>query len=136
MELIKAPKKSISLPQSKCPLSKTIDCIKQSLGAMETDGSYPMPSTIAQDWLPSKADINKLVKPKYYQAHEEFIPTASASALDPDANRLDLSLSGSYPVKVSSLQGLEGQSRDMIRILSHAEIFSFAAFKCLQSEKY
>ena len=45
-----------------------------------------------------------------------------------------ISLSGSYPVKVSSLQGLEGQSRDMIRILSHAEIFSFAAFKCLQSE--
>ena len=134
MELMKAPKKSISLPQSKCPLSKTIDCIKQSLGAVETDGSYPMPSTIAQDWLPSKADIDKLVKLQYYQAHEEFIPTASASALDPDATRLDLSLSGSYPVKVSSLQGLEGQSRDMIRILSHAEIFSFAAFKCLQSE--
>ena len=43
MELMKAPKKSISLPQSKCPLSKTIDCIKQSLGAVETDGSYPMP---------------------------------------------------------------------------------------------
>ena len=134
MELMKAQKKSISLPQSKCPLSKTIDCIKQSLGAVEMDGSYPMPSTIAQDWLPSKADINKLVKLKCCQAHEEFIPNASASALDPDANRLDLSLSGSYPVKVSSLQGFEGQSRDMIRILSHAEIFSFAAFKCLQSE--
>ena len=134
MELMKAPKKSISLPQSKCPLSKTIDCIKQSLHAVETDGSYPMPSTIAQDWLPSKADINKLVKLKYYQAHEEFIPTTSASALDPDANRLDLSLSGSYPVKVSSLQALEGQARDMIRILSHAEIFSFGVFKCLQSE--
>ena len=134
MELMKAPKKSISVPQSKCPLSKTIDCIKQSLGAVETDGSYPMPSTIAQDWLPSKADINKLVKLKYYQAHEELIPMVSASALDPDANRLDLSLSGSYPVKVSSLQALEGQARDMIRILSHAEIFSFAAFKCLQSE--
>ena len=134
MEFMKALKKSISLPQSKCPLSKTIDCIKRSLGAVETDGSYPMPSTIAQDWLPSKANINKLVKLKYYQAHEEFIPTASASALDPDANRLDLSLSSSYPVKVSSLQALEGQARDMIRILSHAEIFSFAAFKCLQSE--
>ena len=135
MELMKAPKKSVSLPQSKGPLSKTIDCIKQSFGSVEqADGSYPMPSTIVQDWLPSKADINKLVKLKYYQAHEELIPTATASALDPDANRLDLSLSGSYPVKVSSLQALEGQSRDMIRILSHAEIFSFAAFKSMQSE--
>ena len=93
MEMMKAPKKSISLPQSKCPLIKTIDCIKQSLGAMKVDGSYPMPPTIAQDWLPSRADINKLVKLKYYQAYDEFIPTANASVLDPDANRLDLSLS-------------------------------------------
>ena len=40
---------------------------------------------------------------------------------------------GSYPVKVSSLRDFEVLSRDMIRILSHAEIFSFAALKCLQS---
>ena len=110
MELMKAPRKSISLPQTKGPLSKALDCIKQSMGSVEQkDGSYPMPSTVAQDWLPSKSDINKLVKLKYYQSHEELIPTATASALDPDANRLDISLS--YPVKVSSLQSLEGQSR-------------------------
>ena len=54
--------------------------------------------TIAQDWLLSRADINKLVKLKYYQAHNEFISMANASVIDPDANRLDLSLSGSYPV--------------------------------------
>ena len=56
------------------------------------------------------------------------------SVIDSDANRLDLSFSGSYSVKVSSLWDFEVQSRDMIRILSHAEIFSFAALKCLQSE--
>ena len=50
-----------------------------------------------------------------------------------DADRLDLSFSGFYPVKVSSLRDFEVQSKDMIRILSHAEIFSFAALKCLQS---
>ena len=44
-----------------------------------------------------------------------------------------VSFSGSYPVKVSSLRDFEILSRDMIRILSHAEIFSFAALKCLQS---
>ena len=55
------------------------------------------------------------------------------SVIDFDADRLDLSFSGSYPVKVSSLRDFEVQSRDMIRILSHAEIFSFAALKCLQS---
>ena len=59
---------------------------------------------------------------------------ATASALDPDADRLDMSLSGSYPVKVSALKDLEIHSRDMIRILSHAETFSFAVFKSLQSD--
>ena len=36
-------------------------------------------------------------------------------------------------MKVSSLRDFEVLSRDMIRILSHAEIFLFAALKCLQS---
>ena len=39
----------------------------------------------------------------------------------------------SGPVKVSSLRDFEVLSRDLIRILSHAEIFSFAALNCLQS---
>ena len=55
------------------------------------------------------------------------------SVIDLDSDRLDLSFSGSYPVKVSSLRDFEVLSRDMIRILSHAEIFSFATLKCLQS---
>ena len=50
-----------------------------------------------------------------------------------DTDCLDLSFSGSYLVKVSSLRDFEVLSRDMIRILSRAEIFSFAALKCLQS---
>ena len=77
--------------------------------------------TIAQDCLLSRADINKLIS------------TANVSVIDFDADPLDLSFSGSYPVKVSSLRDFEVQSRDMIRILSHAEIFSFSALKCLQS---
>ena len=55
------------------------------------------------------------------------------SVIDFDTDRLDLSFSGSYPVKVSSLRDFEVLSRAMIRKLSHAEIFSFAALKCLQS---
>ena len=55
------------------------------------------------------------------------------SVIDLDTDRLDISFSGSYPAKVSSLRDFEVLSRDMIRILSHAEIFSFATLKCLQS---
>ena len=63
-----------------------------------------------------------------------MISTANVSVIDSDANRLDLSFLGSYPFKVSSLWDFEVLSRDMIRILSHAESFSFAALKCLLSE--
>ena len=98
------------------------------------DGSFPMPPTITQGWIPSKADIKKLVQLKYYQAHNEFIPTATASVLDPDTIRLGMSLTGSYPVKVTAIKDLENLSRDIIRLLSHVKTFSFAAFKSLQSE--
>ena len=83
----------------------------------------------------STADINKLVKLKYYQAHNELISTANVSVIDSDANHLDLSFSGSYPVKVSSLRDFEVLSRDMIRILSHAEIFSFAALNYIKLQQ-
>ena len=137
LEMQKVTKKSISLPQSRRPLMKAVDCLKESLGASKVDDSFLMPPTITQDWVPSKADIKKLVQLRYYQAHNEFLPKATASVLDPDAVRLGMtgmSLSGSYPVKITAIKDLETHSRDIIRLLSHAETFSFAAFKSLQSE--
>ena len=134
LEVRKATRKNTTLPQSRRPLMKAIECLNESLGASEVDGTFPMPSTITQDWEPSRADMKNQVKFKFYQAHNEFIPTANASALDPDAARLGMSLNSSYPVKVSAIKDLETLSRDTIKILSHAEIFSFAAFKSLQSE--
>ena len=113
---------------------QAIQCLNESLGASEVDGTFPMPSTITQDWVPSRADIKKQVKFKCYQAHNEFIPRENASALDPDAARLGMSLRYTYPVKVSAIKDLETLSRDTIKILSHAETFSFAAYKALQSE--
>ena len=134
LELQKVAKKSISLPQSRRPLMKAVDCLKESLGASRVDDFVRMPPTISQDWVPSKVDLKKLVPLRSYQAHNEFLPTTSASALDPDAARLGMSLTGSYPVKVTAMKDLESQARLIIRLLSHAETFSFAAFKALQSE--
>ena len=120
LEIGKSTRKSISLPQSRRPLMKAVECLNESLGASEVDGTFPMPPTITQDWVPSRADIKKQVKFKFYQAHNEF---------NPDATRLGMSLNGSYPVMVSAIKDLETLSRDTIKILSQAEIFSFAAFK-------
>ena len=65
--------------------------------------------------------LKNLVKLRYYQAHNKFIPTASASVVDPDANRLGMSLTGSYPVKVSAIKDLETLFRDIIRFLSQTK---------------
>ena len=134
LEVGKATKKNCSLPQSRRPLMQAVQCLNESLGASAVDGTFPMPSSITQDWVPSRADIKKQVKFKCYQSHNDFIPTENASALDPDAARLGMSLTGSYPVNVSAIKDLETLSRDTSKILSHAEIFSFAACKALESE--
>ena len=120
-EIRKATKKSISLPQSRRLLIMAVDCLNKSLEASEVDGSFPMPPTITQDWVTYRGDIKTLVKLRYYQAHNKFIPAASASVLDPDANRLGMSLTGSYPVKISAIKAQETLSRDIIRLLSQAE---------------
>ena len=111
LEVRKATKKNCSMPQSRRPSMQAIQCLNESLGASAFDGTFPMPSTITQDWVPSKADIKKLVKFKCYQSHNEFIPTENASALDPDAARLGMSLTGSLPVKVSAIKDLETLQR-------------------------
>ena len=68
---------------------KTFDCIKQSLGAVEVDGSYSMPPQLLRTGCfqgPRLTSLN-IIKPN------KFISTANASVIDPDTNRLDLSLS-------------------------------------------
>ena len=60
----------------------------------------------------SSLDIIKLVI---------IIPKGRALVLDPVANRLGMSLTGSYPVKISAIKDLEILSRDIIRLLSQVE---------------
>ena len=62
LEVGKTTRKNCSLPQSRRPLMQAVQCINESLGASAVDGTSPMPSSITQDWVPSRADIKKLVK--------------------------------------------------------------------------
>ena len=62
LEIGKSTRKSISLSQSRRPLMKAIECLNESLGSSDVDGTFPMPPTITQDWVPSRADIKKQVQ--------------------------------------------------------------------------
>ena len=68
-------------------------------------------------------------------AHWFSIPMAGTSNLDAiDASYLGMSLSGNHAVKVTFLETYEKQALEMVCILSHAEVFSYAVFKSLQQE--
>ena len=101
---------------------------------MEVDGSYSMPPQLLRTGcfqgliLTSWSSLN-VIKPIMNLFPRQMRQSLTLTQIA----WISLSLSGSYPVKVSSLRDIEVQSRDMIRILSHAEIFSFAAVKYLQS---
>ena len=124
LDVKKTQRKSISLPQS--PV--VWDSVTYIQNSLEN-------TVIGENWIPAAKDIAKLVTMKFYQAHNEKFSTSSASPLDDDANRLGLSLSGNCNLPAKYLEIFEKQCRDNIRLLSHADIFSFAAFKCLQQEK-
>ena len=136
MELMKHSTKNTSIPQSECTKG-VLDCVKSSMGSKpDKEGNFPDPVSIPKDWCPDKKVFKEVTSSsRTYQAHNETIPTAMASKLDADAGRLGLSLTGTFPVKISHLEAYEKQARETIKILSHAEVFSYAAFKCLQQEE-
>ena len=136
MELMKHSTKNTSIPQSECTKG-VLHCVKSSMGSKpDKEGNFPDPVSIPKDWCPDKKVFKELTSSsRTYQAHNETIPTATASKLDADAGRLGLSLTDAFPVKISHLEAYEKQARETIKILSHAEVFSYAAFKCLQQEE-
>ena len=79
--------------------------------------------------------MNSLVRTKFYQSHNNKVPVSKEVPLDQDANKLNLSLSGTTSIPVKNLNSFESQLRNLLQILSHADIFSYAAYKSLCLEK-
>ena len=128
--------KDVSFAQSNCTRG-AFDCIKSSMGVEpDKDGVFQNPVSVPKDWCPENKNLKELISlSKSYQSHNETIPTARATKLDPKAHRLGLSQTGNFPVKVASLDMYERLTRESIKVLSHAETFSYAAFKSLQQEE-
>ena len=124
-EMVKEKRKSISLPQS----ALIVDSINFIQNQLKLNNK-----SFTENWLPTTKDISALANLKYYQAHAEKFMTSSATPLDNDASKLNLSLNGNYQIPIKSLDMYEKQLRETLRMLSHTDVFSFAAFKCLQQE--
>ena len=134
LELEKTHRKSISLPQSTV-VTGALKYLKRSLGAKAKESDpVPMPSSIPEYWCPNKVTTDKLIKAKFYQSHNESFPTDSAATLDEDASRIGITLTGNVLVPSKNQEINERQSTEIIRLLSHADLFCYSAFKCLQQE--
>lgn len=89
---------------------------------------------INEDWVIKKKVQDNLVPMRFYQSHNERVPTLREVPLDHDASKLNMSLSGSSQIPIKNLNLYESQLRDLLRVLSHADIFSYAAYKSLHQE--
>lgn len=123
-EIAKQESPSVSLPQSHL-LVNTMNFIQDQ---MKKDHS-------PEDWVVQRKDMNSLVRTKFYQSHNNKVPVSKEVPLDQDANKLNLSLSGTTSIPVKNLNSFESQLRNLLQILSHADIFSYAAYKSLCLEK-
>ena len=122
-DIVKDKRKSISLPQSQL-IPVTFEFIQDQVKK----------ELLTENWVIRKKDQDNLVNMRYYQAHNEEIPTSREVPLDHDASKLNITLSGNSQIPVKNLNMYENQLRDLLRVLSHADIFSYAAYKSLQQE--
>ena len=122
-DIIKDEKKSISLPQSQL-IPDTFEFIQDQVKK----------ELLTENWAIRKKDQDNLVNMRYYQAHNEKIPTSKEVPLDHDASNFNITLSCNSQIPVKNLNLYENQLRDLLRVLSHADIFSYAAYKSLQQE--
>ncbi|MCG7878353.1 MAG: hypothetical protein JAY75_14405 [Candidatus Thiodiazotropha taylori] len=123
-DIAKEESPSVSLPQSQL-LVNTMNFIQDQIKKDHTP----------EDWVVQRKDMNSLVRTKFYQSHNNNVPISKEVPLDQDANKLNLSLSGTTPIPVKNLNSFESQLRNLLQILSHADIFSYAAYKSLCLEK-
>ena len=64
----------------------------------------------------------------------QFLPTDNVPPLEADYSLLDLSNKGRASIPIKNLEAWEKKARKLIAINSHADLFSSAAFLCLQEE--
>ena len=87
-----------------------------------------------KDWLCPQQLVSPLAPTKYYKSHNQYFPTENHPQLESDASILDISSSGKCSVPVKNLEFWEKRARKLVAINSHADLFSSAAYLCLQQE--
>ena len=87
-----------------------------------------------RDWICPQNLVSAFAPTKFYKSQNQFLPTDNVPPLEADASLLDLSNKGRASVPIKNLEAWEKKARKLIAINSHADLFSSAAYLCLQQE--
>ena len=85
-----------------------------------------------KEWLCPQNLASALAPTKFYKTQNQYLPTDNTHPLEADASLLDLSNKGRASFPIKDLEAWEKKARKLIDINSHADLFSSAAFLCLQ----
>ena len=87
-----------------------------------------------KDWLCPQNLVLSLALMKYYKSKNQYLATENLSQLESNASSLDISSRGRCSVPVKNSEFWEKRACKLVAISSHADLFSSAAYLCLQQE--
>ena len=111
------------LPQSKLVENTT----KYIQNQLDSDKCF-------RDWICPQNLVSALAPTKFYKSRNQYLPTDSIPQLEADASLLDISNKGRASIPLKNLEAWERKATKLVSINSHADLFSSAAFLCLQQE--
>ena len=113
----------LGLPQSKLVENTT----KYIQNRLDSDKCF-------SDWICPQNLVSALAPTKFYKCQNQYLPTDNIPQLEADASLLDISNKGRASIPLKNLEAWERKARKLVSITSHADLFSSAAFLCLQQE--
>ena len=87
-----------------------------------------------RDWICPQNLVSALAPTKFCKSRNQYLPTDNIPQLEADASLLDISNKGRASIPLKNLEAWERKARKLVSINSHADLFSSAAFLCLQQE--
>ena len=87
-----------------------------------------------KDWICPQNLVSSLAPMKYYKSQVQYFPMENVTQLESEASLLDMSSRGRYFVPLRKLECWEKTARKLVVINFHADLFSSAAYLCLQQE--
>ena len=87
-----------------------------------------------RDWICPQNLVSALAPTKFYKSQNQYLPTDNIPQLEADVSLLDISNKGKASIPLKNLEAWERKARKLVSINSHTDLFSSAAFLCLQQE--